>query len=60
MVNRGAPTGVFGLGAQLEGGLSHTCALLVDGTLYCWGANVVGQLGDGTMMDRNKPTLTRW
>lgn len=32
----------------ITGGLYHTCATLDDDTATCWGANYVGQLGDGT------------
>jgi alpha-tubulin suppressor-like RCC1 family protein len=32
-------------------GTSTACAILVDGTLSCWGHNDTGQLGDGTMND---------
>jgi alpha-tubulin suppressor-like RCC1 family protein len=30
---------------------AHACAL-GDGSLGCWGANPLGELGDGTMLDR--------
>ena len=38
-------------------GERHTCALEADGDAFCWGANEVGRLGDGTTVDRNVPTL---
>lgn len=33
---------------QIAGGTSHTCVVLPDGGVACWGANQYGQLGDGT------------
>lgn len=32
----------------LEAGTSHTCLLAENGTVWCWGWNMWGQLGDGT------------
>ncbi|MEJ7583230.1 MAG: hypothetical protein WKF43_03910 [Acidimicrobiales bacterium] len=37
-------------------GFGHTCATRLDGTLWCWGANGRGQLGDGTTATRTIPT----
>ena len=36
-------------------GTSHTCALLEDKTVRCWGKNYYGQLGDGSTTDRRTP-----
>jgi alpha-tubulin suppressor-like RCC1 family protein len=38
---------VGGAVAQLASGLHHTCAILVDGSVRCWGLNVAGELGIG-------------
>jgi len=34
----------------------HTCAILKDGTVWCWGYNIGGYLGDGTTIDKSFPT----
>jgi alpha-tubulin suppressor-like RCC1 family protein len=52
-----SPVPVSGLTdvAQITAGCFHTCALLGDETLSCWGRNHEGQLGDATMTDRRAP-----
>ena|GEM_PF-407342 len=34
----------------------HSCAVALDGTLYCWGSNSNGQVGDGTFTAALNPT----
>jgi alpha-tubulin suppressor-like RCC1 family protein len=39
----------------IAAGVDDTCALLVGGSIDCWGANSVGELGDGTTEASNTP-----
>lgn len=62
--DRLAPVRVVGLppGVMVErvaAGRHHTCALLEDGTAWCWGENASGQLGDGSTADRATPQRVR-
>lgn len=49
---------------EIATGYGHTCGVKTDNTLYCWGRNDTGQIGDGTSCqdssincaDRNVPT----
>jgi len=52
------PADVSGLAsgvARLGGGNIHTCALTTGGGVKCWGASLVGQVGDGTTETRLAP-----
>lgn len=40
---------------DLAVGFNHTCAIREDATLWCWGRNNQGQLGDGTTTTRQDP-----
>ncbi|MCL2825675.1 MAG: hypothetical protein FWD57_16915, partial [Polyangiaceae bacterium] len=47
-----------GVKAVSAGG-EHNCVLMVDGAVKCWGSNELGQLGDGTRVDRDVPTQVK-
>jgi alpha-tubulin suppressor-like RCC1 family protein len=44
-------SGVVAIGA----GHDHSIALKADGTVWAWGRNAQGQLGDGTTVDHTTP-----
>lgn len=39
----------------IRAGYQHSCALAADGSVWCWGVNERGQLGDGSNIDRDTP-----
>jgi alpha-tubulin suppressor-like RCC1 family protein len=41
----------------LSSGNQHTCSIGNDRLVRCWGANTSGQLGDGTITQRNTPVV---
>jgi hypothetical protein len=56
--NRSSPVSVVGGftdWCQVSAGLSHSLATRMDGTLWAWGSNSSGRLGDNTTTDRSSP-----
>jgi alpha-tubulin suppressor-like RCC1 family protein len=43
---------------QVSAGYKYTAAIKTDGTLWCWGENTNGQLGDNTRTNRSSPVQT--
>jgi alpha-tubulin suppressor-like RCC1 family protein len=44
---------------DISAGSSHSLALKFDGTVYAWGSNSFGQLGNGTTTDSAVPVLVK-
>lgn len=42
---------------DVAAGERHACALKDDGSVWCWGHNGSGQLGDGSAADKSTPVL---
>jgi len=54
----GDQTGGFSQGLQLSrvaAGADHSCAVAADQSLWCWGANATGQLGNGGLVEASLP-----
>jgi alpha-tubulin suppressor-like RCC1 family protein len=55
---RTTPVAVFGLSGGADAvaaGTRHSCAVVQEDRLTCWGRNEYGQLGDGSTQDRTTP-----
>ena len=55
------PTSSLGTGrtaVAISSGYYHTCAILDDGNVSCWGYGISGQLGNGGTSDETTPTST--
>ena len=50
-------TGRIAVGLS-SGGYGHTCAILDNGSVSCWGGGNFGKLGNGGTLDETTPTLT--
>jgi alpha-tubulin suppressor-like RCC1 family protein len=61
IVDKSSPvqTVVFGTNwKQVFSGREYTAAIKTDGTLWCWGKNINGQLGDSTIVSKSSPVQT--
>ena len=61
--NKKSATNIISLGddetsyaTHIALGRRHTCAINNFNSLLCWGGNLFGQLGDGTLVDKIVPT----
>jgi alpha-tubulin suppressor-like RCC1 family protein len=56
------PVAVLGLPqgniSSIAAGLEHSCVATAAGAVWCWGANSVGQLGNGSYSSEPTPTPT--
>jgi len=65
LIGGAIPASIIGASAafstipMVAAGSGHTVALRADGTVWAWGRNTSGQLGDGTKTDRLTPVQVK-
>ncbi|MFZ9896102.1 MAG: biotin transporter BioY, partial [Candidatus Limnocylindrus sp.] len=42
---------------SMDAGGLHTCSVDWDGTVECWGSNSMGQLADGSTVNKSSPVV---
>jgi alpha-tubulin suppressor-like RCC1 family protein len=55
VIDSADPSGFLGNVKAIAAGGNHSLALKTDGTVWSWGFNSNGQVGDGTRVDRSSP-----
>ena len=56
-----ALAGVLSDGLTNSGYAMHSCAILGDGSLHCWGWNMMGQIGNGASnTSERRATPVKW
>ena len=61
LVNKSSPVQTISSGTnwkQVSCGFSHSLAIKTDGTLWTWGGNAYGQLGNNTLVNKSSPVQT--
>ena len=62
VANESSPVQTIAAGTNWKlvssGGSKHTAAIKTDGTLWTWGSNIFGQLGDNTAVSKSSPVQT--
>jgi len=61
VTNRSSPVQTISGGTnwkQVDAGKDHTAAIKTDGTLWLWGYNIEGQLGDNSVTMKSSPIQT--
>jgi hypothetical protein len=53
--DKSTPVRIMDNVAQVSAGVYHTMAVKSDGSIWAWGQNIWGQLGDGTTTDKLTP-----
>jgi alpha-tubulin suppressor-like RCC1 family protein len=51
--------GLPGPAARISAGDNHSVVRLQDGSVWAWGSNINGQLGDGTLTSRSRPVRSQ-
>jgi hypothetical protein len=60
LINLSSASGISAGGADIGGEInSHTCALISNGTIKCWGDGHLGQIGSGLKLIQTKPVLVQ-
>jgi alpha-tubulin suppressor-like RCC1 family protein len=62
-INRSSPVQTITTGTNWKSfscGMNHAAGIKTDGTLWTWGWNFLGCLGDNTVIHRSSPVQTYW